>query len=304
MSDYLGKLAARQLGYAPAIQPLRASRFEPSGPAEGLVLAAPAVAPPRPGRGDAGQLADALEPASSTAPSVTPGIGTTAQAVRPPFVPPLGDAIGNATAPQPSSPSERSTRRGPVPATVDRSRGAPPAAEAWRVAPGQAGPGAAPDPPLLRRHRSQVTPAPAPEPPPSAPPAPAVTIGGRQDHTGSAQGAAGSALPHLVPNTARRHPEGAGAAVLEAPTPARAEALQSTHDDARQRVEAWRIVTDQRSPSESAPRAGPGPTIKVTIGRIEVRALTPAAPVQVKHPPRQGPRLTLEAYLAQRDDRR
>lgn len=49
-----------------------------------------------------------------------------------------------------------------------------------------------------------------------------------------------------------------------------------------------------------APKS-PAPTIKVTIGRIEVRAVTPQAPVQRETPARPGPLLSLDDYLTQRN---
>ena len=59
----------------------------------------------------------------------------------------------------------------------------------------------------------------------------------------------------------------------------------------------------ESSPPESqvlAPEP-PAPTIKVAIGRIEVRAVTPPAPAQRETPARPGPLLSLDDYLEQRN---
>jgi hypothetical protein len=46
------------------------------------------------------------------------------------------------------------------------------------------------------------------------------------------------------------------------------------------------------------------PTIKITIGRVDVRAIMPAAPAPRPTPARPGPGLSLEDYLKQREGRR
>jgi hypothetical protein len=53
----------------------------------------------------------------------------------------------------------------------------------------------------------------------------------------------------------------------------------------------------------SAPRAAPPPAIQVTIGRIEVRAVTPPPAEAPALPAGETPApiLSLDAYLAQRD---
>ena len=61
----------------------------------------------------------------------------------------------------------------------------------------------------------------------------------------------------------------------------------------------------ERGPRETrvaAPEA-PAPTIRVAIGRIEVRAITPppAPPTQRTAPARPGPALSLDDYLKQRN---
>jgi len=48
-------------------------------------------------------------------------------------------------------------------------------------------------------------------------------------------------------------------------------------------------------------RSSPPPTIRVTIGRVEVRAIMPPAPPTRTKPARPGPALSLEDYLKQRN---
>ena len=45
----------------------------------------------------------------------------------------------------------------------------------------------------------------------------------------------------------------------------------------------------------------PAPTIKITIGRVDVRAIMPAAPAPRPAPARPSPALSLEDYLKQRE---
>jgi hypothetical protein len=64
-------------------------------------------------------------------------------------------------------------------------------------------------------------------------------------------------------------------------------------------------VTLSREPPASVPSEGtampePAPTIKITIGRVDVRAIMPAAHVPRPAPTRPKPALSLEDYLKQR----
>jgi hypothetical protein len=47
-----------------------------------------------------------------------------------------------------------------------------------------------------------------------------------------------------------------------------------------------------------------GPVVQIHIGRIEVRAVTPSAPVPASRPRPAGPKLSLEEYLHQREGKR
>jgi hypothetical protein len=64
-------------------------------------------------------------------------------------------------------------------------------------------------------------------------------------------------------------------------------------------------VTVYREPPVSTPSEGtampePAPTIKITIGRVDVRAMMPAAPAARPAPARPSPALSLDDYLKQR----
>ncbi len=69
------------------------------------------------------------------------------------------------------------------------------------------------------------------------------------------------------------------------------------------RREAERAATGQVG-RRAAPAPPPAPTVRVSIGRIEVRAIQPAPPPGAPPAPRRsGPRLSLEDYLRGRGAR-
>lgn len=55
------------------------------------------------------------------------------------------------------------------------------------------------------------------------------------------------------------------------------------------------------APTEQVAAHAAAPTIKITIGRVDVRAVMPAAPATRPAPARPGPSLSLEDYLQQRE---
>jgi hypothetical protein len=68
-------------------------------------------------------------------------------------------------------------------------------------------------------------------------------------------------------------------------------------------------VTLHREPPASAATGpiatpGPTPTIRITIGRVDVRAIMPVTPAPRPNPTRPGPALSLEDYLKQREQGR
>jgi hypothetical protein len=56
---------------------------------------------------------------------------------------------------------------------------------------------------------------------------------------------------------------------------------------------------EETAPSQAT--AGQAPTIRVTIGRIEVRASVPPAAPARQQPPRRQPALPLDEYLRRRN---
>jgi hypothetical protein len=61
-----------------------------------------------------------------------------------------------------------------------------------------------------------------------------------------------------------------------------------------------RIESAGGSPHPTPPTPEPAPTVKVTIGRVEVRAITPAPPTSRPKPAKTGPTLSLDDYLKRR----
>lgn len=59
-------------------------------------------------------------------------------------------------------------------------------------------------------------------------------------------------------------------------------------------------TTSRRSPESTTGETSTAPTIRVTIGRIDVRAVTPPAPALRPKPVRTGPTLSLDEYSRQR----
>ena len=59
--------------------------------------------------------------------------------------------------------------------------------------------------------------------------------------------------------------------------------------------------SEPAAPTEQIAAREPAPTVKITIGRVDVRAVIPAAPATRPAPARPGPSLSLEDYLQQRE---
>jgi hypothetical protein len=80
-----------------------------------------------------------------------------------------------------------------------------------------------------------------------------------------------------------------------------APALPHPAPDSPPRPIEWAAVIEPRVAGQADQRSGspPAPAIHVTIGRIEIRATTPAA-APVRRQPRQPSVMSLDEYLKQR----
>jgi hypothetical protein len=82
--------------------------------------------------------------------------------------------------------------------------------------------------------------------------------------------------------------------------------VQSGNPASRQRqlppslLQNQQVITSQRLPAPVSEAASSTPTIRVTIGRIDVRAVTPPAPPPRPKQARPGPTLSLDDYARQR----
>ena len=99
-------------------------------------------------------------------------------------------------------------------------------------------------------------------------------------------------------NTVYRHQAAA--------TPARAEHIAGLDKDGSQRMlfleqgNQAAAPAQQRSINSAAEQMAAEPTVHVTIGRIDVRAVPTPAPPEPRRPGRSGPALSLDEYLKQR----
>jgi hypothetical protein len=290
MSDYLGELASRAVGAAPLVQPRLASRFEPRHPellgesAEGddqMTAARPApqlepgIAEPvdAPGSGDGRRRhleADAASPAAPASPRRSPPVEVPAE---PPSAPsPTTGAAG------PSAMARGAEqRRAGRPDALPRERRTEPkeipaGAERTALLPARVGEDGRAGQSVGRGHGR-------PSPALAGPPADA---GGAR---------------RAVPATAARGGAGersTGAAGQSEPTAGTASSQpRSTRRDGA------RFESDRPTPN------GQEPIVQVTIGRVEVRAVTPPRPTPTKRAAaRSGPAVSLGEYLKQRNEGR
>ena len=96
--------------------------------------------------------------------------------------------------------------------------------------------------------------------------------------------------------------DGTSGVVKTRPTPASAPAAPRASKDANREMPApFAPITSRTLPAQPAvEKAASAPTVHVSIGRIEVRAHTVAAPLLSRSSGRAVPRLTLDAYLRSR----
>ncbi len=88
-------------------------------------------------------------------------------------------------------------------------------------------------------------------------------------------------------------------AILSASRDRRQDADEAESLAAQSRENATRTHGDRYSVAASSSEStyAGGPVVQVTIGRVDVRAITPPAPPPMPSAPPRRPRLTLEAYL-------
>ncbi|HET9212938.1 MAG TPA: hypothetical protein VFR03_21205 [Thermoanaerobaculia bacterium] len=300
MSDFLGRLAARALGQVPPVRPRLPSRFEPAaGLVEEVVEASPVSAPPRLSRPSPRPVGERREDLGARLgePAVPASEARRAPDLASPAVAPLR---GEPSLPNPSLPAS------PPPG----------GREGLKTAPGSAAVGAGLVPARQHRERGQA-------PPLQQPPA-EVSLFSRQaggrlgeegrgdegQRTGSAD-AASFAIPAPPTEPAFRIDE----TVLPAASPGpriepSAEPALPAHRPLVPRAAlrqepppAALASPSSRAEAGPAAAAAPEPTIRVTIGRIEVRSAAPAPPAAPAPRP-AAPRLSLEEYLRRRNEER
>jgi len=264
MSDFLSSLVDRALGRGPVLQRRRASFFEPT--TDAIAIDVPLSIEPQPAEVSArmtgaGAPPAALEPASSARAQVAASSRETSSAVQRPSAEHAASSVPREGPPEPRTPSapvQAVPPRG-VETIVERvveRAGRPGVAEGSRVDP------------------SQIRSAPT-------------TLTVRSVPT-VADGAIASG-PMSVPGSREASSRREAPALRELPVPR----IEPSGEP-----QAPRVVPrpELRMPEWGRDAAPPAPTIQVTIGRIEIRAMpSPTAPARGKGP--AAPRLSLEDYL-------
>ena len=270
MSGYFDNLIARAQATPPAIQPRVAARFE--------------------------------QPLSGTAPDLDLWSGETEAAAREPVVARPSSIDRNI-----ASPERRHTRQPGVELPTKQVAAHPPAP----VAP----PWAQPAPPHAAPPNSRTT----DRIPPTVPAVPAQPITPRLPATpksvvvqsvtshqspGAGQGSGdkgqGSADIHNT-QPVIRNPSKAERGAQNAELVAEGSGVRGQgSDDIRNTQYAIHDPSNAELSTQQAELASTAPVIRVTIGRIEVRAAAPPAPAPRPAAPPSGPRLSLDAYLERR----
>jgi hypothetical protein len=272
MTDYLEHLAARALGQADLVRPRLPGLFEPLDPSEAAAtepFRAQEIERPS---GRAAPVDARPEPEKSVRRSPK-SASPTAAGQRPPMADPGRASIASSTSS--ARPSIEPQRDGPPAETAAPPRESPlPAVSATEVEPlptrqaatPRAGSAASSDPGGPPSWPGPRPPA-IPREPPTVAASPRGTVGG-------------------PPRSAPQSP-------IELPSPpVRPQPAQAPP----KRSEPVRGERDASSP------AAPAPTIRVTIGRVDVRALLQPAPRTAA--PRRGSAVALDEYLKQRRERR
>jgi hypothetical protein len=291
MTDFLTSLLERSRGLGLGLAPRIPSVFEPPGAGEPWLAGGETVLPagtPPPSRPPSGSAAGDRIPARSreaTPPDPGPGLGGDAggTGTGPPAaarsaIPPAGTVAPPAgtVAPRPAAAASDAERELLADFAVPR---AGPARR--RLGPGIE-PGTTAAPPAAR-----IRPA-APEEAAAYPPVPAAALG--------------PAPPREQPATDRGSGSEPGGAALRAvePLPPRPGTLTPPSP-----LSVPLVLPERPRPAgvpAAMPAPAPKPTVHVTIGRVEIRAVTAAAPPARRSPAARS--TSLDEYLAQRNQRR
>ena len=337
MGDHLSNLVARSLNPAEVVQPRPVSLFEPLPAGGWPALVHPSGLGVVGGESVSGETVSDTPPTTRPAAPPSPVTGLRPspapgrqQPDRLPDI--LGWRSGRARdpSPPPSPVAAQPDERGPQSSV---SRAGPDVAQSTSVFSAPQGAILPPVQQASQAGKSRPAPPPAhPEPGAVQPVPPPATVSGGTDARAprsvieerrrpalepvireAVTGGAGSPAP--PPGAARATTEGppprTGAeqesrGALE-PTCPRPEPpplpVTSTPVVARPRVTTARHV-EPAAPTSTGPPATPQPepTIHVTIGRVEVRAITPVPRVPRRQPAKTGPALSLHDYLKQRSE--
>ena len=299
MADFITRLAERALGVAPVVRPVVPSMFAPEPASHPTGLERDSEATTSPGDPDRPRAPSAREtPPARDAPTGRPADAATSRQKDQ-----SGDALSSAT---PGSPRETPESR-PGPSHLSESgsseRGATTGKEDQR------GPSRPParhpqtSPETLHRAEPGPTRRGLPLGPPSA-----------EDESGEAAFrplrnlldlGQGETLPPVPSPGAQASSDASQDTLASKATPDRPEPPDAPPPVAPRMVRPHLDGYLERGPQEprvAAPESS-GPAIRVTVGRIEVRAITPPPPMppaQRTTPARPGPKLSLDDYLKQR----
>jgi hypothetical protein len=315
MSDYLHNLAAKTLRLTEVIQPRLGSLFEPpsviDGPPSGHFASNVETAPGE-------HLADERSlaaPLTAQAPLRNP-VESRSSSMLGVQQPPGSQQLQPETGVDQfmAASSGQLTSRQPLPSIVppwvDRrsasvSRAATPSAAQtiFTLTPAPLGP-----PEAGRPVHTQTLQQPHPDPRGLV----LGTAGPQADVALSGETAASDKQAALAPHVQRRPEEQGG--LRAAPLAQNTGYIELASHRAQGPLPPATVVAQQHElpllePAVSAPTTPittpePGPTIKITIGRVDVRAIMPAPPAPRPTLARPRPSLTLEDYLKQREGRR
>jgi hypothetical protein len=300
MTDFLTRLAERTLGLTPRVQPLLASRYAP-GPAvpdfPDTFSEEQALAPTRPADPTRAPTprsrADALSTLESVSPRGVPETHATSGATEAAATTSLNSQqTAGLDAQEPVPPravskthnSARTTGLAVSSAESDAS----PSAESWRGRPSQ--PVRAPSPASPDRRGETASAHPL-----LAPAAPNAMV---QANPSARHHEEPHAAPRLLSPVPQVHGEATngGKGVFDRPVVERAARRA---DVVRPQLAS---IAGHAEPNPSANESGP-PVIRVSIGRIEVRAILPPTPTAERPAPtRASPVLSLDQYLKQRNE--